>query len=186
MESISTKFIMNNFELFKEFQYISNDQIHDHLLTIRDTLSFDNILGLLESSDLPEKYKIVINKFCFSWIMQNPDKIPHDEYSYLKEISIAKSINCQIYGKSVLTWGVHFGHLEIMKLLLQNNADINYRGWDEITPLMAASMEGHVDIARYLLQQGADYKISNSHGETALTWALWTHHLEIVELLKTY
>lgn len=47
------------------------------------------------------------------------------------------------------------GHVECVKILLDNDAEVNVRNIDGATPLCDAASSGHVDIVRILLQRGA-------------------------------
>jgi ankyrin repeat protein len=47
------------------------------------------------------------------------------------------------------------GHIEIVRVLLQNEADVHIRGDDGRTALETANASGHSDIAQLLLDNGA-------------------------------
>jgi ankyrin repeat protein len=59
------------------------------------------------------------------------------------------------------------GHLDIVNLLIKNNADVNIRDENHITPLHVAAQQGHVFIIETLLKAGADPKAETI--ETDLT-----------------
>lgn len=61
------------------------------------------------------------------------------------------------------------GHLEIVKLLIRNGADVNMQSFKMFkdTPLIDASANGHLDVVKYLLSHGADPTICNAKGLTA-------------------
>ena len=64
------------------------------------------------------------------------------------------------------------GHLELVKLLVDNNADIELASpEDNHTPLMAAALYGHDKIVDFLINKGAHVNARNDKNETALTWA---------------
>ncbi|KAF7365665.1 HET-domain-containing protein [Mycena venus] len=73
------------------------------------------------------------------------------------------------------------GQLEIVRLLLQNGADINMDGEDGAA-LQVASKEGHVAIVRLLLENRADINAKGENG-TALQLASQGGHISIVQLL---
>jgi hypothetical protein len=55
-----------------------------------------------------------------------------------------------------LLWGAcHGGHLDTASVLVQAGADVNWRGWDSLTPLGAAERAGAVDVAGWLREHGA-------------------------------
>ena len=55
-----------------------------------------------------------------------------------------------------LLWAAcHGGHLDTAALLLAAGADVNWRGWDSLTPLGAAERAGALDVVGWLLECGA-------------------------------
>ena len=55
-----------------------------------------------------------------------------------------------------LLWAAcHGGHLETAVLLLDAGADVNWLGWDALTPLGAAERAGAVDVVGWLREHGA-------------------------------
>ena len=74
------------------------------------------------------------------------------------------------------------GHLEIVKLLIENGANINAKDNDGETALMRASYNGHLEVVKYLIENGADVNIKdNYYGITALDFA---RDEEIKEVLR--
>ncbi|MEE2993077.1 MAG: ankyrin repeat domain-containing protein, partial [Gemmatimonadota bacterium] len=63
-----------------------------------------------------------------------------------------------------------YGHIEIVKLLLDHSADVNAKATVNWTALMAASRGDHAEIVRLLLGHGADVNVKGSRG-TALKTA---------------
>lgn len=56
------------------------------------------------------------------------------------------------------------GHLEVVEVLLENNASIDDPGGPHcngITPLIDAANNGHVDVVQLLLDKGADIMIKD-------------------------
>ena len=51
--------------------------------------------------------------------------------------------------------GCDTGHLDMVKFLLEEGANLEHKTDEMHTALMEASMDGHVDVARYLLDRGA-------------------------------
>ena len=91
-------------------------------------------------------------------------------------------------GCSPLIVAAKWGYLEIVKLLLDNGADVNAWAWDtmEQTALMEASDQGHVELVKFLLQKGANVNFRNKNGWTALKLAQKEDHTQIAELLKAH
>ncbi len=56
------------------------------------------------------------------------------------------------------------GNLEIVKLLLEHNADINSLGYLKNTPLHEAVINLNYDCVKYLIENNADQTIRNEHG----------------------
>ena len=75
------------------------------------------------------------------------------------------------------------GHLDVVRLLVQDGADKDKESNDGETPLFIATAEGHLEIVRLLLQEGADKDKGDNSGETPLFMASIQGHLEIVRLL---
>lgn len=59
------------------------------------------------------------------------------------------------------------GHLDMVRFLLEQGADLEHKTDEMHTALMEASMDGHVDVARYLLDRGAQvgYPLTMLPGE---------------------
>ena len=66
------------------------------------------------------------------------------------------------------------GHEEIVKILLDQGANIEDHNENGHTPLMEAASSGHVNIAKILLEKGAGINThSNEFKESALTLACY-------------
>lgn len=75
------------------------------------------------------------------------------------------------------------GHLEIVKVLLNNNADVQTMtkvGW---TPLHLASRKGDLEIVKILIDKGAEINSTDRRGWTPLDLASSRGHVSIVKLL---
>jgi ankyrin repeat protein len=80
------------------------------------------------------------------------------------------------------------GSLEIIKLLLENGADINYASKSkpdlELTALMIAAAEGRLEIVKYLAENDANLNLKTKFGETALSLAEKNKNRDLVAYLK--
>ena len=86
------------------------------------------------------------------------------------------------YGETPLHMASFIGHKDIVKLLLKQGADPNFKIIE--TPLHKASAEGHKDIVELLLKHGADPNIKRKYTErTSLHSASERGYKEIVDLL---
>ncbi len=63
------------------------------------------------------------------------------------------------------------GDLEIVKLLLTKDTDVNMRGFASGTALMLAA-DGDIALVKFLVERGADVNIQDDGGETALMKAI--------------
>lgn len=63
-------------------------------------------------------------------------------------------------------WAADRGHVEILKFLIEQGADLNSLDLEEQTPLHYAACCGHVEAVRYLLSIGADTSRKNGDGMT--------------------
>ena len=73
--------------------------------------------------------------------------------------------------------------MEIVKLLIENGADINKSNNDGWTSLYLAVNKRHLEVIKLLIENGADINKSNNNGWTPLNIAANNGHLEIVKLL---
>lgn len=70
------------------------------------------------------------------------------------------------YNACAMTWAAFNGHNDIIRLLLENNADINTPGTDDRTALGWASRWHYPDTVRLLLWAGADEGRADIQGNT--------------------
>ena len=78
-------------------------------------------------------------------------------------------------------------HVGIVRQLLDNGVDINYRNYQGDTALLWAAWAGNIEVVRLLLERGADTTLRNNNGNlTALDLARKGNHSETVKLLETY
>ena len=72
----------------------------------------------------------------------------------------------------VLPLAAKGGHLDVVRFLVENGADVNARNRYHSTPLYLAAIRKHPEVAEYLLQQGADPNLSGYGLRTPLHMAL--------------
>jgi ankyrin repeat protein len=53
-------------------------------------------------------------------------------------------------------WASLYGHLNVVKLLIEEGADVNARDDAGLTALMIALGRGHTDVAQFLIEAGAE------------------------------
>ncbi len=89
-----------------------------------------------------------------------------------------------VYECSPLHHSAVKGDIDICRLLLQSNADLEAKNWDLWTPLHASAEYGHPDICRLLLQRNANLEVKTKGGLwTPLHYSSASGHLEICRLL---
>lgn len=76
-----------------------------------------------------------------------------------------------------------FGNLDIVKFLLEKDADINCKNKSNSTPLHIALVFHQTEIAQYLIESGADINIKNKLTTKPIDLAIQYGHIDIVKLL---
>ena len=76
------------------------------------------------------------------------------------------------------------GYFSVVKRLVQEGGNVNYRGNLGQTALIEASGSGYVEIVRFLLEKGADPRLRDGAGNSALTYATNRGHKEVQLLLQ--
>lgn len=74
------------------------------------------------------------------------------------------------------------GILDVCRLLIQNDANVNHVRCDGMSALMLASQQGHLDICRLLLQYKANVNHKSNNGLTPLYMACVNSRYQIAEL----
>ena len=87
---------------------------------------------------------------------------------------------------SILMEAAVRGNVGVMKLLIENGADLNMTDKDGWTALMGATVQGHMESVKLLLEQGVEVNAKNNNGETALVMAAGMKHEEIMHALIQY
>lgn len=75
------------------------------------------------------------------------------------------------------------GHLEMVKLLIENGVDVDVKEFRDFTPLRIAARNGHADIVQYLVEKGATIDTRAMDGATPLEHAAAKGHTDIVKYL---
>ena len=88
-----------------------------------------------------------------------------------------------IEGASPLWLASASGNLPLVKLLVENNANVNSTTKTKSSPLRAACYDNHLEIVKYLVSKGADVELANRHGHTPLMIASFKGHLDVVRYL---
>lgn len=75
------------------------------------------------------------------------------------------------------------GKLHLVKLLVENGANVNQRAKNQSIALHSASGAGHREVVKYLIEQGSNVNTANERGEIPLHYACSEGNLDIVRWL---
>jgi ankyrin repeat protein len=87
------------------------------------------------------------------------------------------------FDTSALQWASMNGNIEVVRVLLDNEATIDYSGGSTCTSLYLASSANHIESVRLLIDRGANVDAVDKNGDSALHIASEHGHLEIARLL---
>lgn len=76
------------------------------------------------------------------------------------------------------------GHLDVVKALVKNKAQVDKPDSFNTTPLMAAAAGGHLPVVEFLLASGANAKAKDKDGKDVLTSAKEGGNAEVVKLIQ--
>ena len=89
------------------------------------------------------------------------------------------------HGRTPLSWAAQYGHLEVVKLLVEKDAEIETKDSKYgQTPLSWAAENGHLEVVKLLVEKDAEIENTDTDGRTPLSWAAAKGHLEVVKLLE--
>lgn len=94
---------------------------------------------------------------------------------YLIEVKRQNPFRKNESGQSLLHLASENGNLNVLKLLISKQADVNILDKHKRTPLHYASINGHNDIVNYLISNGATINLTDSENEniTSLFREIW-------------
>ena len=90
------------------------------------------------------------------------------------------------YGWTVLSVAASFGHVEAVRILLEQGADPNIADDWGSTAVFAAVQAGSLDIVKMLVEEGANINHQNLKGKDAYSKALLRDEIEIANFLKNF
>ena len=96
---------------------------------------------------------------------------------------VKKGADVNKTGWTPLHYAASFGHVPVIKLLLENYAYIDAESPNGTTPLMMAAMYGSPEAVKLFLDEGADVSLRNQQGLTAKAFAERGGRPDAMELL---
>ena len=96
---------------------------------------------------------------------------------------IARGADVYKTGWTPLHYAATGGHVEMIKLLLENHAYIDTESPNKTTPLMMAAQYGNAQSVKLLIDEGADMAAKNAVGMTALDFSRLGQSRESFDLL---
>ncbi|KAL4218204.1 Oxysterol-binding protein-related protein 1 [Mactra antiquata] len=108
-----------------------------------------------------------------------------------KDGKIEVDINCKGSQKANRGWtplhlSAYFGHVDVVKILIQNGASVNEVNNLGDTPLHKAAHTGRLDVVTLLLQHEADVSVINAEGHTAKTVAKTDEITKLIEAAELH
>ncbi|KAM7124689.1 ankyrin repeat domain-containing protein 29 isoform 1-T1 [Ciconia maguari] len=86
-------------------------------------------------------------------------------------------------GTTALMVASYYGHIDCVRELVLQGADINLQRESGATSLFFAAQQGHNDVVKFLFEFGASTEFKNKDGGTALLAACQYGHAKVVETL---
>ena len=77
------------------------------------------------------------------------------------------------------------GHLDVVKALIKNKAQVDKPDSFNMTPLMAAAANGSPDVVEFLLASGANPKARDKDGKDVMTLAKESENPDVIKLIKS-
>jgi hypothetical protein len=74
--------------------------------------------------------------------------------------------------------------LEMVRILHEEGADLNYGGSGLNYPLFIAVQSGNADVVQYLLENGADYRVRDIYGMTLTDFAAQSGNTDVADLVE--
>ena len=102
---------------------------------------------------------------------------------FLNWISTRNGYSLELEDAEPIYYASEAGLGDVVRVLLEDGADVNAEGGDNDSALQIASIEGHEEIVKMLLQHGADVNAEGGDNDSALQIASFEGHEEIVKML---
>jgi len=103
----------------------------------------------------------------------------------LAKLLVSRQADINHPGWTPLHYAATGGHVEIVQLLLDESAYIDAESPNGSTPLMMAARYGNAKTVQLLLNEGADFEVKNQLGLTALDFAIQGNRPDAIKLLES-
>ncbi|XP_068908725.1 ankyrin repeat domain-containing protein 17 isoform X12 [Tenebrio molitor] len=104
-------------------------------------------------------------------------------FTEVADILLKGGADIELGASTPLMEAAQEGHLDLVKFLLENEANVHAQTQTGDTALTYACENGHTDVADYLLQYGADLEHESEGGRTPLMKACRAGHMCTVQFL---
>jgi ankyrin repeat protein len=106
------------------------------------------------------------------------------DYDRVQQLMGKVPVDCQDqWGSTALMNSAYMMHMDIVKLLIENEADINKQDSKGITALMEASWNRHLPVVELLVKGKASLNATDERKYTALMQAGEEGHSDVVKYL---
>ncbi|XP_044254562.1 LOW QUALITY PROTEIN: uncharacterized protein LOC123005037 [Tribolium madens] len=158
-----------------KFSKLKNDKEGISILYYCTKFGYDEVIDLFE--DLPF-IKTKVNEFTLLHIA-----VEWDQEKYIRRLLQVPVYKNTIdeedkYGRTPLYLACQLGLYNIVKLLIENGANVNYS-----TPLHVSCLHACDNIVKLLLQAGSNINATDSYNITPLHIACWNGHHTTVKIL---
>lgn len=85
---------------------------------------------------------------------------------------------------NLLTTAVNTGNITMVKMLIENKADVKWKDGFNTTSLMYAASKGNKDIVAFLLDNGAEINDNDGKGNSVLSAAKESKNKELVKFIN--
>jgi len=101
----------------------------------------------------------------------------------MQEEKLLESKNPATHNEALLIW-TYLGDEEVVKCLIDNGAQVNFRNRYGTSALMIAAFHGYQSIVELLLAKGANINLQDNRGVTALMFAIARNNWKLATFLN--